>query len=53
VKVSTDYDGEIPPGFDVINLAPCPLILFQGESFSDEDSQRWDSARIVSFNPEV
>lgn len=37
VEVPTDYDGEIPEGFDVITLPECDYMMFQGEPFEEED----------------
>jgi len=56
VEVAIDYAGAIPEGFDVINLEPCKLLVFQGEPYDDEDfmdavGQCMD--RIKKFNPEV
>ncbi len=36
VEVPVDYDGEIPDEFDVINLEPCKVIVFQAEPYDDE-----------------
>ncbi len=37
VEVATDYDGEIPEGFDVIELPAAKYLMFQGEPFAEED----------------
>lgn len=37
VEVSNDYDGEIPEGFDVIELPEAKYLMFQGEPFKEED----------------
>lgn len=37
VEVSTDYDGAVPDGFDVINLPAAKYLMFQGEPFKEED----------------
>lgn len=37
VEVDTDYDGEIPEGFDVIELPAAKYLMFQGEPFEEED----------------
>ncbi|MCL2159323.1 MAG: AraC family transcriptional regulator [Oscillospiraceae bacterium] len=56
VEVPADYAGEIPEGFDVIDLEPCKMIVFQGEPYKDED---WQEAigfcmeQFGKFNPEV
>jgi AraC-like DNA-binding protein len=37
VEVPMDYTGQIPEGFDVINLPKCKYIMFQGEPFEEEN----------------
>ena len=56
VEVAKDYSGEVPDGFDVIELPKCKYIMFQGEPFAEEDfceaiKQVWDA--IKKYNPEV
>lgn len=56
VEVPADYRGIIPDGFEVIDLAPCKLIVFQGEPYNDEDyatAVEQCMNRISTFNPEV
>jgi len=56
VEVPVDFTGTVPEGFDVIELAPCKLIVFQGEPYNDENFQAAVGIcmeRIGSFNPEV
>ncbi len=36
VEVAVDYDGEIPEGFDVIELPKSLYLMFQGEPFEEE-----------------
>ena len=35
VEVSTDYDGIIPDGFDIIELPEAKYLMFQGEPFDE------------------
>ena len=56
VEVEADYLGEIPPGFDVIDLPPCKYLVFQGEPYDDEKydeaiGRLWEN--ISDFNPKV
>ena len=56
VEVSFDYTGNIPEGFDVIELEPCKMLVFQGEPYDDEQYQ--DAVgicmeQIEKYNPEV
>ena len=37
VEVAMDYSGEIPEGFDIIELPRCKYIMFQGEPFEEEN----------------
>lgn len=36
VEVPADYDGPVPEGFDVIELKPCKMMVFQSQPFDDE-----------------
>ena len=54
VEVAMDYSGEIPEGFDVIELPRCKYIMFQGEPFEEEDfceaiEEVWTA--IKKYNP--
>ena len=54
VEVAIDYSGEIPEGFDVIELPKCKYIMFQGEPFEEEDfceaiEEIWSA--INKYNP--
>ena len=56
VEVPADYKGNIPEDFDVIDLSPCKLLVFQGESYDDVHYGAAVGAcmeRISKFNPEV
>jgi hypothetical protein len=57
VEVPADYSGKVPEGFDVIDLAPCKFIVFQGEPYNDEDYGKVDDlfkmGGMEKFNPEV
>ena len=56
VEVSEDYSGEIPDGFDVIELPAAQYLMFQGEPFQEEDYQQaiadiWESEK--NYDPSV
>lgn len=56
VEVPVDYSGDIPEGFDVIDLEPCKYLIFQGEPYDEEQSDVGIGAvwgHIRSFNPKV
>ena len=56
VELPADYSGAIPDGFELINLEPCKLMIFQGEPYKDEE---FDKAvlgcmeKIDVFNPKI
>ena len=56
VEVSMDYSGQIPEGFDIIELPKCKYIMFQGEPFKEENfceaiGQVCDA--IKKYNPNI
>jgi len=56
VELPADYNGTIPVGFDIIDLPPCKLLVFQGEPYDDSEFEQaigalWE--RVERFNPEV
>ena len=56
VEVPADFSGEIPDGFNVIELEACKMLVFQGEPYDDEYYQDAVGAcmeRIEKYNPEV
>ena len=54
VEVSTDYSGQIPDGFDVVELPKCKYLMFQGEPFEEENFEeaiKEIGAAIEKYNP--
>lgn len=56
VEVPADYSGKVPDGFDLIELPPCKVMVFQGEPFDDEDfgdaiGQLWEI--IKRYDPSL
>ena len=56
VEVAMGYSGEIPEGFDIIELPKCKYIMFQGEPFEEENfgeaiEQVWNAMK--KYNPET
>lgn len=56
VEVPIDYAGELPAGFDMIELPKCKYIMFQGEPFEEADfgeaiQQVWDA--IKKYDPRL
>lgn len=56
VEVEKDYKGEVPEGFDIIDLPTCKYLMFQGEPFAEEDYEKAIGAiwgAIDKYNPEA
>ena len=56
VEVSEDYSGEIPDGFDVIDLPKAQYLMFQGEPFKEEEYEQaiwdiWESEK--NYDPSI
>jgi AraC family transcriptional regulator len=56
VEIKKDYSGEIPEGFDVVDLKPCKMMIFQGQPYDDKDfeqeiSNLWEV--IENYNPKI
>lgn len=56
VEVSMDFSGEIPEGFEIIELPKCKYIMFQGEPFKEENfgeaiQQVWEANK--KYNPQI
>ena len=55
VEVETDYNGNIPEGFEIIDLPAATYLLFRGEPFEEENyvaaiNEIWDAEK--KYNPE-
>jgi AraC-like DNA-binding protein len=56
VEVPLDYAGEVPEGFDIIELPACKMMVFQGQPFDDNNfenaiSDLWETMK--TYNPEL
>ncbi|MFC2033244.1 helix-turn-helix transcriptional regulator [Chloroflexota bacterium] len=56
VEVPYDYVGKIPEGFEMINLQPCKMMVFQGPPYDDEKFELaigdlWEVMK--HYNPEL
>lgn len=54
VEVPISYSNEVPEGYELIELPPCKMMIFQGEPYDDEDFMEeigavW--AHIEKFDP--
>jgi AraC family transcriptional regulator len=50
VEAAADYAGEVPEGFDVIDLPAAKYLMFQGEPFAEEDYCKAIEAVETSMN---
>jgi AraC family transcriptional regulator len=56
VEVPSDYSGEVPEGFELIDLPLSKIMVFQGQPYKDEKFQEaigdlW--AVMKTYNPEI
>lgn len=56
VEVSSDYQGEIPEGYEIVELPACKMMVFQGQPFEDEKfeeaiNELWEVMK--KYNPEI
>jgi len=36
LEMPADYNGPLPDGYEIMDLAPCKMMIFQGEPFDDD-----------------
>jgi AraC-like DNA-binding protein len=56
VELAASYSSQIPEGFEIIELQPCKMIVFQGEPYDDENFGEAIGSllqRTATFNPVV
>ena len=56
VEVSFNYNGIVPEGFEIIELEPCKMMVFQGPAFQDEEYMEAItglSEAIKLYNPQL
>jgi len=56
VDMPADYTGPVPEGYEIIDLKPCKMMVFQGPPFEDNKFDRaimklWEV--LDGFNPEL
>jgi AraC family transcriptional regulator len=56
VEVPADYSGEVPAGFEIIDLPPCKMMVFQGQPYDEDNfeeaiSDLWEVMK--KYNPEI
>ncbi|MFC2035368.1 helix-turn-helix domain-containing protein [Chloroflexota bacterium] len=56
VEVPVEYEEDIPEGFDIIELQPCKMMIFQGQPYDDKEFEQAISslwAVMKNYNPEL
>lgn len=56
VEMPANYSGPVPDGYEIIELPPCKMMIFQGEPYDDKDFQQaigdlWETMK--TYNPET
>jgi hypothetical protein len=56
VDMPADYKGPVPEGYEIIDLKPCKMMVFQGQTFEEPMLTKaimelWEA--LDSFNPEL
>ena len=56
VEVPLSYDNKVPDGFEVIELPPCKMMVFQGlpfdnEKFGEAIEELWEVMK--TYNPQI
>lgn len=56
VEVPVDYSGKVPQGYNIIELPPCKMMVFQGQPYDDEIfeaaiQELWDV--IKEYDPHI
>ena len=56
VEVPKNYSGPVPEGFEIMDLEPCKMMVFQGEPFDDEAfedaiTELWDV--MAQYDPKL
>jgi AraC family transcriptional regulator len=56
VEMPADYNGPVPQGYEIVNLKPCKMMVFQGPPYDDCKFQEaigelWEVMK--KFNPEL
>jgi AraC family transcriptional regulator len=56
VEMPLNYAGIVPEGFELIELPPCKMMIFQGQPYDDADFEQaigslWET--VKSYNPEI
>jgi AraC-like DNA-binding protein len=58
VEVPADYAGEVPAGFELIDLPPCKMMVFQGPPYEEGEPQMSQAGGLVrhavdTYDPKI
>lgn len=56
VEMPADYKGSVPAGYEIIDLPPCKMMIFQGQPYDDSIFEQAISdlwAVMKTYNPEL
>lgn len=56
VEMPADYKGTVPQGYEIIDLPPCKMMIFQGQPYDDSIFEQAISdlwAVMKTYNPEL
>ena len=53
VEVPADYAGEVPAGFELVDLPPCKMMVFQGPPCEGEPSRDPVRHAMDTYDPKI
>jgi len=58
VEVPADYAGEIPAGFELVDLPPCKMMVFQGPPYDEGEPQMGEAIGLIqhaigTYDPKI
>ena len=58
VEVPANYAGDVPEGYELLDLEPCSMMVFQGPEFNDQDNSFCDAIEriqraIAAYQPSI
>jgi hypothetical protein len=53
VEVPADYAGEVPEGFEMIDLPPCKMMVFQGPAYDEGETQQDQANQLIRHAMDV
>ena len=55
IEVGADFHGQLPEGYEILDLPPCTMMVFHGPPFGKGESKRaiaWLREYIATYRPE-